>query len=298
MTEIFDAHCDTMSVLVDTDKALYKNNLHIDAERMGKYSAYTQVFAAFVSPKYSENPTKRTLDIIDKFLVETRENGITVCKNYSDWKTAKTPIKAFLSIEGGDGIKTLFDLERFYSMGVRMIAPTWNFKNHIACGVGEIEDTGLTPFGKALVREMNRLGIVIDVSHLGPKSFRDVCSITEKPVCASHSNLISVQNHPRNLTDEQFKEICRMGGVVGMNFSPPFFGDDVSCVIWHTERMLALGGENNIGFGSDFDGVDFLPRGINGAENMGDILSMLPCSESIKEKIAYKNFLRLIEHNC
>ena len=273
--------------------------MHIDMERLCQYPSYTQVFAAFVAPEYRDCAMERTLCILEKFHREAAQNGITVCKSYSDWENAKTNVKAFLSIEGGEAISSLADLERLYELGVRMIAPTWNFRNHIACGVMESEDTGLTPFGRELIREMNRLGIIIDVSHLSQKSFWDICDISQKPVCASHSNSRSVKNHPRNLTDEQFVKIKEMGGVVGINFYPPFLGDDISDATRHIERFLSLGGEDNIGLGSDFDGVDSLPGGMCGVQDMGRFMEMLPYSVEIKEKIAFRNFLRVIKaHNC
>lgn len=297
--EFFDAHADTISELINRGKCLRENDMHIDMKRLSEYASYTQVFAAFISPDYKEDAMKRAVSIINRFYDEAKENGITVCKSYKDWENAKTPVKAFLSLEGGDAINEILDLHALYNMGVRMIAPTWNFKNSIACGVMEKEDTGLTDFGKEIILEMNRLGIIIDVSHLSPKSFWGVCKITKKAICASHSNSKSVKNHVRNLTDEQFLAIAKTGGVVGINFYPPFLGDDISDIVRHTDKFLALGGEDNIGLGSDFDGVDCLPSGISGAEDMEKVIRMLPYSTEIREKIAFRNFLRVIkEHNC
>ncbi len=297
--DIFDAHCDTISELLDKGKNLSENDLHIDINRLSKYPSYTQVFAAFVAPEYASCAMERTKAIINKFYDEALKNRIAVCKSYADWVNREEKVKAFLSLEGGDGIQSLSDLSELYSMGVRMIALTWNFKNKIACGVMEKEDSGLSKFGAEVVREMNRLGIIIDVSHLSEKSFWDVLKISKKPVCASHSNLKSVKNHIRNLTDEQFMKIKETGGVAGINFYPPFFGNDIKEIVCHTDKLLSLGGEDNIGLGSDFDGVDSLPSGISGVQDMERIIKMLPYSTEIREKIAFRNFLRVIKaHNC
>ncbi len=297
--EFFDAHADTISELLDKNAELLRNDLHIDAKRLLAYPAYTQVFAAFIAPRYRDSAMERAEAIIEKFYAETQKCGITVCKSYSDWENAKTPIKAFLSLEGGEPIRTVEDLNKLYELGVRMIAPTWNFKNKIACGVMEKEDTGLSAFGEKIVCEMNRLGIIIDVSHLSERSFWDVCRITKRPICASHSNSKSVKDNLRNLTDEQFVAIAKTGGVIGINFYPPFLGDSIEDIVRHIDHFLSLGGEDNIGLGSDFDGVDCLPDGICGAEDMGRIVKMLPYSAKIREKIAFRNFLRVIkEHNC
>lgn len=297
--EIFDAHADTISELINRGKGLLENDLHIDTKRLLAYASYTQVFAAFIAPEYKENAMQRALEIINRFYEETEDKRVTVCKSYADWENAKTPVKAFLSLEGGEPIKQLSDVQKLYELGIRMIAPTWNFKNDIACGVMENEDTGLTTFGKAVICEMNRLGIIIDASHLSEKSFWDVYKITKRPICASHSNSKSVKNHPRNLTDEQFLAIVKTRGCVGINFYPPFLGDDISDIVRHTDRFLSLGGEDNIGLGSDFDGVDCLPCGISGVGDMEKIIKLLPYSTEIREKIAFRNFLRVVkEHNC
>lgn len=291
---IFDAHCDTISELINQNKRLAENDMHIDVRRMSQYDTYTQVFAAFIDPEYKDCAMERALTIIDRFYEEARENSITVCKSYDDWKNAKTPLRAFLSLEGGEPIEKLSDLHLLYDLGVRIAALTWNFKNKIACGVVEKEDTGLSDFGREVVREMNKIGMTVDVSHLSEKSFWDVAEITKKPIVATHSNSKVLCGHIRNLTDEQFLKIKETGGVVGINFYPLFLGEDISCIQEHIDRFLALGGEDNIGFGSDFDGVECLPRGMNGIQDMKKLLDMLPYSDEIKEKIAYKNFMRVI----
>ena len=90
-----------------------------------------------------------------------------------------------------------------------------------------------------------------------------------------------------------------MKGCVGVNFYPPFLGDDIACAIDHIDRFLSLGGEDNIGIGCDFDGVDFLPRGVSGCQDVEKLIKMLPYPEKIREKIAYKNFLRVLSaQNC
>lgn len=297
--EIFDAHCDTVCALLDGGINLSKNDLHIDMERLKKYSAYTQFFAAFISPKYADRAMERATALINKIKSEADKNGIALCAGYDDFVRQKKHIKAFISLEGGEPIQSVGDVKRLFDMGVRMIAPTWNFKNRLACGVLEEEDTGLTPLGVGVIREMCRLGIILDVSHISEKSFWDAAEIFDKPICASHSNLKSVKDNPRNLTDEQLLMIKKSGGVCGINFYPPFFGDDIRDIVRHTDRMLDLGCENNICLGSDFDGVDRLPKGICGAEDTEKVIRLLPYSTKVREKIAFRNLLRVIKaYNC
>ena len=160
---------------------------------------------------------------------------------------------------------------------------------------------GLSQFGEKVVRQMNRLGMAIDVSHLSEKGFWDAAEISEKPFIASHSNAKSICSHKRNLSDEQIKEIINKKGFIGVNFYPPFLTDCDRCgikdIIKHIEHILSLGGENNIGFGSDFDGVDYLPDGIEGAQDyykIIDELLKLGYSEKLVRKISCENFINVL----
>ena len=197
---IFDAHCDTAGELLNKRERLVKNRLHVDIERLLMYEEFIQVFAVFIAPEYYSCPMERAENIIKNFCNELQENEVALCKSYEEYQSAKGKVKAFFSLEGGEPIKTISDVEKLYKMGIRMIAPTWNFSNRIACGACEEKDTGLTEFGKEVIREMNRLGIILDASHLSEKSFWDAAEITKMPICASHSNLKSVVNHKRNIT--------------------------------------------------------------------------------------------------
>lgn len=294
--KIFDAHCDTLSEMYEKKQDFSKNSLHIDFERMKKYTAYTQVFAVFTAPENRINAKEYENALIDLFYDQMKKSGIHICKNYSDYERAKAPYRAFLSIEGAEGITEEEDLLSLKQRGVCMIAPVWNFRNKIACGVMEKEDTGLSEFGKKIIAKMDSLGIILDVSHMSPKSFYGAVKIFKKPICASHSNLKAVTNHPRNLTDEQFLVIKNSGGVAGINLYPPFLGESIKA---HIDRFLALGGEDNIGLGCDFDGVEDLPHGIGGVEDIEKLIKELPYSTEIREKLAEKNFLRVLKaYNC
>lgn len=293
---IFDAHADTLSELYEKKQKFSKNSLHIDFERMKKYERYTQVFAIFTSGEKRGYAKEYEGALIDLFYGEMQENGVCTCKNYGDYEAAKSPYRAFLSIEGAEGIENEDDLLELKENGVFMIAPVWNFRNKIACGVMEQKDTGLSDFGKKIIAKMDSLGIILDVSHMSQKSFYDAVKIFNKPICASHSNLKAVKNHPRNLTDEQFMIIKKSGGVAGINLYPLFLGADIKEQI---DRFLALGGEDNIGLGCDFDGVDELPHGVHGIEDIEKLILNLPYSTEIREKLAEKNFLRVLKsYNC
>jgi membrane dipeptidase len=304
--KIIDTHCDTISCLLDSGKNLYKNNIHIDIDRMRHYDGYAQFFAAFIDPVYYKSARQRCLDIIKKLYneLDLNSDNILLCKNAYDYDEAmkEEKIGAFLSIEGGECIPDINTLELYYELGVRCIALTWNNTNHIASGVMENNpEFGLTDFGREVVSKMNELGILIDVSHLHEKAFWDVVRVTKKPVIASHSNAKSICSHKRNLTDEQFREIVNMGGYVGLNFCPAFLADGGNAgildILRHAEHFLSIGGEKYIGFGADFDGVEKLPEGICGCESYYAIEKSFlnyGIGQTVISAIEHHNFERIL----
>lgn len=284
--KIFDAHCDTLCMLRNNDASIEKNSFNMDAERMNKYKSYTQIFACFIDPVYKNCAMERFIELSDTFYSQN--------------------INGILSVEGGEMITSLSALRTLKRLGVRIAALTWNFSNHIASGVLESDkDRGVTDFGKRVIEEMNRINMLIDVSHLNDKSFYDVMELSKMPIVATHSNSRTICSHPRNLTDEQFKAIIKSGGCVGMNFYNLFLNDsgkaDIDDIIKHIEHFMSLGGENSIGMGSDFDGVDNnLPEGIKGCEDMYKIfdrLLALNYTDEQIEKISHKNFERIFGGN-
>lgn len=293
---IFDAHCDTLSEMYHKKQNFAENKLHIDRFRMAKYEGYTQVFAIFMPPQIKSRAKDYFNEIAALFYRQMLKNGVNICTDYKSLTLSKSPYNAFLSIEGAECVDNLSDIAVLKRMGVFMIAPTWNFKNKLACGAMETEDTGLSEFGKKAIREMDRFGIILDVSHISRKSFFEAAEIFKRPICASHSNSDAVKKHKRNLTDEQFLIIKKSGGVAGINLCPEFLGESVKA---HIDRFLALGGEDNIGLGCDFDGVSKLAKGITGTESLEKLIKELPYSTKIRKKIAEENFLRLLKaYNC
>lgn len=279
---IFDAHCDTLSAMLDTNQTFSKNRCNIDLERQRLYNSYTQIFACFIAPEYRSCALERCINMIDLF----HNQGI----------------RGLLSIEGGDMITSLPVLRTLYKLGVRIAALTWNYSNHIAAGADEKDHRrGLTEFGKRVVLEMNRIGMYVDVSHLNDKSFYDIAEISSMPIIATHSNSRAVCGHRRCLTDDMFRLIIKSGGCTGINLYPHFLENsgnaDITSIIRHIEHFMALGGEDNIGIGADFDGTDgLLPDGINGCEDLYkifDMLLQLNYTYEQVEKISHKNFTRL-----
>lgn len=292
---IVDTHCDTLCRVLDDSCSLNENDCHVDIDRLSVYKNYTQVFACFIDPAYKSCAVQRTLDLIDAFHRNTSE--------------LPENVKAVLSIEGGEGIYSLSALRNYYQLGVRMAALTWNYSNHIASGALEMDETrGLTDFGVKVVREMNRLGMLVDVSHLNDKSFYDIVACSNEPIIASHSNSRSVCRTKavcpveRNITDDQFECIKKSGGYVGINFCPDFLNEggraNIDDIVKHIDHFMTLGGENCIGIGTDFDGIERLPDGINGVQDVYkvfDRLLQLGYTDEQAEKISHKNFEKILE---
>ncbi len=304
---VFDAHCDTMQRITDFGGNIFENPYHFDLKRIrAQELSYIQVFAAFINKKNDKlTPFFRCKRIIETYRHQTEHNQdiISHCNSSNDINTAlkANKIGALLSIEGGDAIEgNLENLRYFYNEGVRIMTLCWNYDNEICGGIDE-NKSGLTNFGQKVVAEMNRLGMVVDVSHSSEKTFWDVLCETQKPIIASHSNAKKIRNHKRNLEDEQIKAIINNGGCVGINFCREFLSDEngsVTDILKHIEHILALGGENNIGIGCDFDGVEFLPEGIDGVQNilvLADEMKKIGYSESLIKKIYSDNFLNVIK---
>ena len=285
---ICDMHCDTAT-------KLYDNNINLDLETI----AHTQFFAVFLSPEYYKNPQKRCFDVINYMYNEflNKSEKIKLCRSFKDLNSKKT--NAFLTIEGGEAISSITDLKTFYDLGIRLLTLTWNNDNHIGGANGSL--MGLTDFGKKLIPAMNDIGMIVDLSHASEKTFFDTCEISKKPVVLSHSNSYSLCPHQRHITDAQFEEIKRLNGCVGINFYPPFLTQKKSAniydIIYHIEYFLSLGGENNIGIGSDLDGIDTIADGIKtikDTDKIFNILSARGISDEIIKKIAYKNIYRVL----
>jgi membrane dipeptidase len=149
---------------------------------------------------------------------------------------------------------SLAGLHSLFELGIRSAQLTWNGGNELADGVGVPEPGGLTKLGREAVREMQRIGVLVDVSHLAPTGVRDVLELAERPVVASHANAAALHPHPRNLTDEQIRGIAATGGVIGLCFVPTFIGSPatVERLVDHADHMAALVGPEHIALGPDY----------------------------------------------
>ncbi len=305
MFSLIDTHCDTASELLDKNETLEKNTCMINLSEMEGFNFYIQFFAAYVSEKY-KNPMLRAVEILDKAKEEIKNNNINLILTYGDLKnTIKTNSKgAVLSIENGRALcASLASLRFFYDYGVRAMTLSWNDDNELTDGADTLKNSGLTQFGKSVVQEMNKLGMMIDISHISEKGFYDVLKTTCAPVMASHSNCYSICNHRRNLKDEQIKALIKNDGMMCINLYPPFLEENlndatVDSVIKHIDYALSLGAENNLGLGSDFDGIDKTPKNIHSLKHYEKIfekMQKLGYNIELVNKITYGNVVSFIQ---
>ncbi len=309
---VFDGHCDTILRIMNYKDSLInrKPTGHLDIPRLNEGGINVQVFAVFIEDIYKQNNSlKRTLQLIDCFLneVEKNQEKISLITNYHQIKETnkKKKIAAILSIEGGEALEgDLGILRVLHKLGVRLLTLTWNQRNQIADGVNESQTgSGLTKFGLKVIDEMNRLGMLIDVSHLSETGFWDVIEKSKVPIVASHSNCYALCPHPRNLKDDQIKALAGKRGVIGVTFVPNFLTLEkrkttVEDVVKHIDYLVEKIGVDYIGLGSDFDGTEVLPFGLEGAEKIPNITIEL-VKRGYKErdikKILGENFLRVFK---
>ncbi len=298
-----DLHCDTIHRLYfgGSKGDLYRNDGHIDLERLQKSGYELQVFASFVKLDDTDDPLKSGLTLLDELdrQLEPYKDQVTRVLGASD--LAKPGLKALYSVEEGGVIgDSEENLDLLFSRGVRSVTLTWNFPNPLGYPNSDFvhSDKGLTPFGKRMVEKMDHLGIVPDVSHLSDQGFWDVADILKRPFMASHSNARSVHHHSRNLTDDQIRQVAKLGGVIGFNFCAYFLDGSeymsLEALLRHFDHIYRIGGADVLAMGSDFDGItDTLE--IGGAQGMymiEDALVNAGYGRDVIDKALYKNVLR------
>ena len=319
--KVIDMHCDTVTELWGKQEngiqvGLQHNDQMIDIERLTKGGYVLQNFAIFVEQQPGVSSFEKAQQIQSVFVREMNQNAdriamVTSMKGIEENEQAGK-LSAFLAVEGGEACEgSIEKLHVLYEQGVRMMTLTWNYPNEIgypnlprnAAGFPYVPDTehGLTAFGIECVKEMERMGMIIDVSHLSDAGFYDVLRYTKKPFVASHSSARAICPWVRNLTDDMIRKLAERGGVTGLNFCGDFLRDPFegkisakerkaalqekdttgyqtmagseatfADVVRHARHMINVGGIECIGLGSDFDGIPDYP-GRPKADRMEDL---------------------------
>lgn len=310
---LIDLHCDTILEchLSRGGRVLESNNLCVDIGKLKKADSLAQVFALYVDMKREENPMQNCLDMLDLFYNELDKNkdAIGFAASYEDIQRNKKAgkLSAMLSIEEGAALNgSIANLRNFYRLGVRLITLLWNFPNQLGYPNFQFQykDKGLTEFGMEVVAEMNRLGMIIDVSHLSDGGFYDVARLSAKPFVASHSNSRECTMNPRNLTDDMIRLLAEKGGVMGLNIESfflcqgePTMVSTIEDMVRHLKHIRNVGGIDVMAIGTDFDGTMHTSELANIGEigRLEDALENEGFTEDEIEKIMYKNALRVIK---
>ncbi|WP_100372964.1 dipeptidase [Bacillus sp. FJAT-45037] len=302
---IIDTHCDALLKLWEDPTRNFLDDESIDANatRLANGEVMAQCFAIFVEPFIkSDDKFQAALEQIDLFHEKVLKTpSMRWIQKWSDLDHLQhDEIGAILTLEGLDSIgDDLVKLRLMYQLGVLSVGLTWNQANLCADGIGEERGAGLTTLGKEVVRMNNEKHVLTDVSHLSVKGFWDVMELANYPI-ASHSNAFSLCDHRRNLQDEQIKALVKKNGYIGVVFHPLFVtGKEeatIADLLTHIEYMCSLGATKNIGFGSDFDGINV---NINQLEHAGHYDNLMNAllryyPEEVVRGFAGENFSRML----
>ncbi|HET9696690.1 MAG TPA: dipeptidase [Terriglobales bacterium] len=356
---VIDTHADTPGRFVDEnfDMASDSGEGHMDFAKAERGNLGAEFFSIWVDPKITTGYTKRALDMIDSVHEQAQKHPDRMVMAYSadDIVKARTGphkrLAALMGVEGGHAIENdIRVLREFYRLGARYMTLTWSNTNEWADSSGDITETtiqhhnGLTDFGKDIVREMNRLGMMVDISHVADKTFYDAIEVSKAPLIASHSCARALSDHPRNMTDDMLRALAKNGGVVMVNFYSQFVDDNYrkayqaqadekkkaveaykaeqrakglpdadtskmdkewaakiprppfESLINQIDYMVKVAGVDHVGLGSDFDGIDSLPQGIDSVADLPKITEALVqrgYTEEQIHKILGGNLLRV-----
>ena len=309
---VIDGHCDTLLSVIEDKRSIVtrseKGNNDVPRLREGGVTA--QIFALFAEPPSLGGvaPTWQALRLLDAFYQAMEQTpDLILATRAADVRRAKAEgrLAGIIGLEGAEGLRgDLGVLRMLYRLGLRNLGLTWSVRNEAADGVFESRTGGgLTEFGVKLVKECNRLGIMVDIAHLSPAGVRDVLALCEGPVVDSHANAQALCGHARNLSDEQLDALAAKGGVVGVVFVPDFVADDpaaknLEMVLKHIDHIVHVVGEDHVGLGSDFDGFDGVLPGLEDATRFPAITEGLVArgySEEAVRKILGGNWLRVFE---
>lgn len=281
MIPVLDAHADTLSRLDIEERSFLTRSErgHLDLPRLQDGGVDWQVLALCarcegLTGQAATDWVNAKLDQFGRIRQEGNLRLITTARGLND--------KGFLLLlEGGDPLAgDLSRLDLFFEKGVRLMGLTWNGRNELIDGIGASPDPqGLTPFGIAVVRRMNELGMVIDLSHAAAPGFWQTLERSLQPVVVTHANAHRLCPHPRNLSDDQIRAIAEIGGVIGVTFVPNFLRQDgpasLDDVLRHVDYLVDMIGSEHVAFGSDYDGIKASPSGLEHAGRYQCLLNAL-----------------------
>ena len=318
--KVADMHCDTFFLLgrqrkAGEEAALWKNGLHMDLMKMRQGEYLLQNFALFLWQQETEDLYEECLAGCRLFAEEMEANRelISQVRTFSEIEENQRQgkISALLTVEEGEVCQgEQKKLEQLYDLGVRMMTLVWNYDNSLTTSAAGLQPPkprryqgdrpGLTETGVEFVERMEEMGMIPDVSHMSDDGIRDMLKIAKRPFVASHSNVRALCAHKRNLTDEFLKAMGERGCVIGANFYSGFLDIDAELsktarIADHILYMVDRAGIENVGLGSDFDGIEcgLEMKNCGGIQSLAEELRKRGMSAAQIERIFYKNVLRL-----
>ena len=311
---VLDSHCDTPSEMVrGRDLSIDNATGHVDFPKIGRSGVDGAFFALYIPADLDENEAMRCAMRQYEAVADALIGGqarVATSMNQAYRNKEEGLFSIFLGLENGSPIgKSIDRVKMLYDKGIRYITLCHSRDNEIcdSCATLVKRWGGLSPFGQKVVAEMNRLGMLIDVSHVSDETFYDVLKYSSKPVVATHSCCRTLCNHPRNMTDDMIRALAAAGGVIQINFYPYFLdssykegGDRPSytMIADHIDHVVGLVGVDHVGIGSDFDGIEVTPDGMENISMVPKLLDELRrrgYSEADLAKIASGNFFRILE---
>ena len=313
---VLDSHCDTPSqILRLRDLGLDNMYAHVDFPKLKRGGVDGAFFALYVPASMDTDPAgayeyaMQLLHGVNESLAANPSvAALAVSEDEAYANKSNGLFSVFIGLENASPIDCIDKVKSLYNNGIRYITLCHSSNNAIcdSCAPAEKRWGGLSPLGKDVVAEMNRLGILIDVSHVSDDTFYDVLKYSVKPVVATHSCCRALCNHPRNMTDDMIRALAAAGGVIQINFYPVFLDDSFHeedmftsprpsyrRIADHIDHVVELVGINHVGIGSDFDGIDVAPEGLEDISMMTKIFDELRergYSENDLRKIASENF--------
>ncbi len=327
--KLIDLHADTLTALYydpaingvaqeftgqSTFHRLDKNTLHIDLEKLRQADSLAQFFVLWLNYKKCEEHgitawqlfTKQYNELINQLNKHPEQISLVTNLAEIEENQKQNKLSAFACVEEGAFITEISQLRNVKKMGISYITLVWNYETHIGVPSAIDQTRGLKQFGFDMVEEMQKTGIMADVSHLSDQGVADVLSISKKPIIASHSNARVLCSHTRNLPDNLIKEIATQGGIIGVNCVPHFLKNNnidikYDYLIQHIQHIYQLGGIDCLAIGNDFDGFKIKPDSTNEINTIVDLpiladkLIQSGFNQTQVEQIFYKNSLRVIK---
>ncbi len=250
---IFDLHNDTFTKLSEFGTTFCDNSLAVNLNVLNTFETTVCQYAVWISGSDTSD-FKRYRAVLDKGRTELLKSNVKIMLSANNLRSVSSGNYALLSLEGAGFLQTADQVDELYQDGIRTVTLTWNHRNRLAGGA--YEEGRLTPFGRSVIERMNRFNIAVDLAHLNRKSFFDALEVAKHPI-VTHAGLDNLTPHKRNLTCEQVRAVAEHNGIIGLCLYPVFIGNDVEKGFLNAVNNLLLQGfEDNIAFGSDFDGAE------------------------------------------